>query len=200
VVSSKSGLETPAVVAHGRLVILGSDQQRLHEEVIVAGGELKEGRFSRLGVMKLQAALGSVSDQTVPEGMQQKLAQMWEKCEGSLMQALEVRKADRSTSLQQDLQNRAEKEIADITAVLTELKNSILAELQEPQIEQLEIFSNPEREQFERNMNSLKARVEQIPIEIEQETALIRKRFENPTAQLFPLAVTFLVPQKLIRL
>ncbi|MCU0549308.1 MAG: DISARM system SNF2-like helicase DrmD [Leptolyngbya sp. Prado105] len=199
VVSSQSGLETPAAVAYGRLVILGSDQQRLHEEVIVAGGELKEGRFSRLGVMKLQAALGAVSDQTVPEAMQQKLAQMWDKCEGSLMQALEVRKTDRSTSLRQDLQNRAEKEIADITAVLTELQKSILAELQEPQIEQLEIFSNPEREQFERNINSLKARLEQIPIEIEQETALIRKRFENPTARLFPLAVTFLVPQKLIR-
>lgn len=199
VVSSQSGLETPAVVAYGRLVILGSDQQRLHEEVIVAGGELKEGRFSRLGVMKLQAALGNVSAQAVPEAMQQKLAQMWDKCENSLMQALEARKADRSTSLRQDLQNRAEKEIADITAVLTELQKSILAELQEPQVEQLEIFSNPEREQFERNINSLKARVEQIPIEIEQETALIRKRFENPTARLFPLAVTFLVPQKLIR-
>ncbi len=199
VVSSQSGLDTPAVVAYGRLVILGSDQQRLHEEVIAAGGILKEGRFSRLGVIKLQAALGAVLPGTVPEVMQQKLAQMWDRCESSLMQALEARKADRSTSLQQDLQNRADKEVADITAILTELQKSILSELQEPQVEQLEIFSNPEREQFERNMNSLKARAEQIPIEIEQETALIRKRFENPTARLFPLAVTFLVPQKLIR-
>jgi hypothetical protein len=71
--------------------------------------------------------------------------------------------------------------------------------LQELQVEQLEIFSNPEREQFERNINSLKARLEQIPIEIEQETTLTRKQFANPTARLFPLAVTFLVPQKLIR-
>ncbi|KAM3095567.1 DISARM system SNF2-like helicase DrmD [Phormidesmis sp. 146-35] len=199
VVSSQSGLDTPAVVAYGRLVILGSDQQRLHEEMIAAGGILKEGRFSRLGVIKLQSALGAVLPGTVPEAMQQKLAQMWDKCESSSMQALEARKADRSTSLQQDLQNRADKEVADITAILTELQKSILSELQEPQVEQLEIFSNPEREQFERNMNSLKARAEQIPIEIEQETALIRKRFENPTARLFPLAVMFLVPQKLIR-
>lgn len=197
VVSSKSGLDTPAVIAYGRLVILGSDQQRLHEEVIVAGGELKEGRFRRLGVMKLQAALSAITHGTVPEAMQQRLAQMWDKCADSLMQALEVRKGERSTSLQQDLRDRAEKEIADITAVLTELQKSILKELQEPPVEQLELFSNPEREQFERNMNSLKARAEQIPKEIEQETALIRKRFENPTARLFPLAVTFLVPQNL---
>jgi len=200
IVSSKAGLETPAVVAYGRLVILGSDQQRLHEEVVTAGGVLKEGRFSRLGVMQLQAALGAVSAGTVPEAMQQKLAAMWDKYADPLMQALEVRQGERTTSLQRDLQNRSEKEIADITAILTELQKSILKELDEPQVEQLTLFSTPEREQFERNMNSLKVRAEQIPREVEQETNLIRKRFENPTARLFPLAVMFLVPQKLIRL
>ncbi|MBD2465966.1 DEAD/DEAH box helicase [Oscillatoria sp. FACHB-1407] len=199
VVTSKAGIETPAVVAYGRLVILGSDQQRLHEEVITAGGVLKEGRFSRLGVMQLQAALGAIASGSVPEVMQQKLAQMWDKYADPLMQALEVRKGERSTSLQRDLQNRAEKEIADITAILTELQKSILKELEEPQVEQLTLFSTPEREQFERNMNSLKARAEQIPREIEQETSLIRKRFENPSARLFPLAVTFLIPQKLLQ-
>ena len=95
------------------------------------------------------------------------------------MQALVVRQGERTTSLQRDLQNRAEKEIADITAILTELQTSILKELDEPQVEQLTLFSTPEREQFERNMNSLKARAAQIPQEIEQETALIRKRFEK---------------------
>lgn len=199
VVTSKAGIETPAVVAYGRLVILGSDQQRLHEEVITAGGVLKEGRFSRLGVMQLQAALRAIASGSVPEAMQQKLAEMWDKYADPLMQALEVRRGERSTSLQRDLQNRAEKEIADITAILTELQRSILKELEEPQVEQLTLFSTPEREQFERNMNSLRARAEQIPREIEQETSLIRKRFENPSARLFPLAVMFLVPQKLAR-
>lgn len=199
VVTSKAGIETPAVVAYGRLVILGSDQQRLHEEVITAGGVLKEGRFSRLGVMQLQAILGAIAPGSIPEAMQQKLAEMWDRYADPLMQALEVRRGERSTSLQRDLQNRAEKEITDITAILTELQKSILKELEEPQVEQLTLFSTPEREQFERNMNSLKARAEQIPREIEQETSLIRKRFENPSARLFPLAVMFLVPQKLAR-
>ncbi|GEM_PF-5947224 len=48
-------------------------------------------------------------------------------------------------------------------------------------------------------MNSLKARAAQILQEIEQETSLIRQWFANPTTRLFPLAVMFLVPQKLIR-
>lgn len=198
-VSSKSGLETPAVVAYGRLVILGSDQQRLHEEVITAGGVLKEGKFSRLGVMQIQSALGSILSDAVPETIQQRLAELWDKYSESLMQSLEVRKTERATSLQRDLQNRADKEVADITAVLTELRQSILRELVEPDVEQLDLFSTPEKEQFERNINSLRLRADRIPQEIELETAAVRSRFQDPTARLFPLAVTFLVPQKLAR-
>jgi phosphoribosylaminoimidazole carboxylase (NCAIR synthetase) len=61
------------------------------------------------------------------------------------------------------------------------------------------LFNTTEKEQFERNINSLKARVEQIPAEIEREVAAIGARFANPTPRLFPLAVTYLIPQKLAR-
>jgi len=40
--------EVPVAVAHGRLVVLGGDNKRLHEELIFAGGELREGRFTRI--------------------------------------------------------------------------------------------------------------------------------------------------------
>jgi len=43
----------------------------------------------------------------------------------------------------------------------------------------------------------LRHRLEQIPAEIEQETELIRARFAEPQARLFPVAVTFLVPERL---
>ena len=45
--------EVPVVVAYGRLVILGGDQQRLNEEVITAGGVIREGRFRRLNVLEV---------------------------------------------------------------------------------------------------------------------------------------------------
>ncbi|MBN3927176.1 hypothetical protein, partial [Nostoc sp. NMS4] len=83
--------------------------------------------------------------------------------------------------------------------VLTELRQSILNELDEPEFKQLELFNTAEKEQFERNVNSLKVRVEQIPAEIEREVAAIQARFANPTPRLFPLAVTYLIPQKLAR-
>jgi hypothetical protein len=196
-VSAQSGLETPAVIAYGRLVILGSDQQRLHEEVITAGGVLKEGKFTPLGVMKIQAALGAALPEPAPEAIKQKLAGLWSSYAEALMRSLEARMRDRTNSLQRDLKNREDKEVADITAILIELQRSILKELEEPEFKQLELFSTAEKEQLDRNINSLKMRAEQIPQEIEQETAAIRARFKDPTPRLFPLAVTYLIPQKL---
>jgi S-adenosylmethionine synthetase len=101
--------------------------------------------------------------------------------------------------MKRDLANRAEKEANDITAILTELRESIVKELDEPEFIQMELFSNAEKEQFERNVSSLKLRLEQIPGEIEREVAAIQARFANPTPRLFSLAVVYLIPQKLAR-
>jgi superfamily II DNA or RNA helicase len=194
-----SVLENPAVISYGRLVILGGDQQRLHEEVITAGGNLKAGRFSRLNVSQVQLALAAALPDPAPDSIQHRLAELWPNYAEALMRSLEVRMGERTAALQKSLQDRCDKEVADITAILTELQQNILKELQEPEVKQLELFSSNEREQFERNINSLKARVEQIPAEIEQETAAIRTRFSNPTPRLFPLAIAYLVPEKIAR-
>jgi hypothetical protein len=44
-------------------------------------------------------------------------------------------------------------------------------------------------------MSALADRVEQIDTEIEQEQAAIRKRYADPQPRLFPVAVTYLVPE-----
>ena len=147
--------------------------------------------------IKLQTALNAVIPGELPEAMLTKLAGLWDKTAEPLMKSLVVRQEERSTSLARNLQERADKEAGDITQILTELKTSIEQELDEPQVKQLEL-SFLETEQFERDVSSLKVRLEQIPQEIEQETKLIRDRFADPQARLFPLAVMYLVPEKLI--
>ena len=52
------------------------------------------------------------------------------------------------------------------------------------------------REQLERNMDALRAKVRSIPEEIARETAAIRARFADPQPRMFPVAVTFLVPRR----
>ncbi|MDM8524250.1 hypothetical protein QUF80_12840 [Desulfococcaceae bacterium HSG8] len=84
-----------------------------------------------------------------------------------------------------------------MTEVLSQLAENIAKELKTEAPVQLSLWSDPEREQFERNRDSLQARLEEISYEIERETKAIHKKYENPTPRLFPVAVTFLVPNKL---
>ena len=194
-----AALEAPAVVAHARLVVLGGDQQRLHEEIIVAGGLIKEGRFSRLSPTAIEKALGVATSDPIPEPLQQRLVELWDKYNQPLLKSLDTRMKDREQSLRKSLQERCDKQIADITAILTELENRIRQELEEANEPlQLSLFNDAEKEQLDRNRNSLEVRLDQIPQEIEQETALIRSRFTNPTPRLFPLTLTYLVPQKFL--
>jgi hypothetical protein len=192
-------LDTPAMIAHARLVLIGGDSHRLHEEVITAGGFIREGRFARMNVGQVRDALAAALPGEPPEDVKQRLIELWPKHSASLIKALEARMEDRAVGLQRELAERVEKEVRDTTAILTELLKSIQAELSEPEYQQMTLFSDPEREQFERNRDALKARVRAIPEEIERETAAIQARYANPQPRLFPVAVTYLVPERFAR-
>src|SRR5947209_10586713 len=71
-------LSTPAVIAHARLVVIGGDSHRLHEEIITAGGVIKEGRFARLGVTEVEKLLAEAGNDEAYEPMQKRLLEMWD--------------------------------------------------------------------------------------------------------------------------
>ena len=191
--------DDPMVIAHGRIVVLGGDNQRLHEEIITAGGVLHHGRFARLNVGEIRDALDSALPDAAPQAMQRRLAEHWPDHCDPLLASLEARMRDRAAGLQRALEERAAKEAADVHAILTELQRSILAELRQPEIRQLELFKTSEREQLERNRDSLRARADRIPAEIEHEIGAIGVRYTGLTPRLFPVAVTYLVPERLAR-
>jgi hypothetical protein len=192
-------LDTPAMIAHARLVVIGGDCHRLHEEIITAGGFIREGRFARMNVGQVKEALDAVGAEEPSEGVKERLLGFWPKHSASLIKALEARTEERTANMQRDLEERAEKEARDTAEILNELLKSIKDELNDPENQQPTFFSDPEQEQFERNRDALKARVQAIPEEIEQETAAVRARYASPQARLFPVAVTYLVPENLGR-
>jgi len=195
---SNDVVDTPAVIAHARLVVIGGDAYRLHEEIIAAGGFIKEGKWGgRLNVGQMDSALAGVTEAEPSAAVKTKLLELYPSLTSSLAAALEARLKDRVTGLQKRLAERADKEAKDIEAILTELKKAIEAELKSPEYVQQLLFSDPEQEQFERNKDAMKARVREIPEEIKRETDAIRSRFADPQARMFPVAVTFLVPEKL---
>jgi SNF2 family DNA or RNA helicase len=192
-------LQTPAVVAHARLVVVGGSSHRLHEEIITAGGMLKEGRFSRLNVGEVEKLLADATGDEPEESMRKHLLGLWDRLAPALAQSLEARMKDRTGGLQKKLTERAEKEARDIEEILLELKRAIDTELDEPEYQQLTLFDDSERDQFERNKDFLRERSKAIPAEIERETAAIRSRFADPRPRMFPVSVTFLVPERMRR-
>jgi hypothetical protein len=189
-------LNTPAVIAHARLVVIGGDSHRLHEEIITAGGYIKEGRFNRMNVGQVADALAAATDDEPSKKVKKTLLGLWENLASPLSQSLTSRMKDRTSGLEKKLAERADKEAADIESILTELKRTIEDELDDPDYQQLELFNNSEKEQFERNKDALRARAKEIPDEIKRETAAVRVRFADPEPRMFPVAVTFLVPSK----
>ncbi|CAN7180160.1 DISARM system SNF2-like helicase DrmD [Caballeronia sp. LjRoot31] len=191
--------DVPVVIAHGRLVVLGGDNKRLHEEIIFAGGELREGRFARISqVGRLEQLLNVATTQRVAESMQRRLMTLWPTHEGALLRSLDARMKDRTGTLQSRLDERAAREISAMRAVLDELRASIRSQLHDV-TPQLELFSTPEKDQFERDRNALERRVDELPREMEQEEKLISARYAEPTPRLFPVSVTYLVPEALAR-
>lgn len=188
-------LRDPIAVAYARLVVTGADGHRLHEEVIQAGGTVSEGKLDRLGVNALKEALEYAADGEVSEATAERLLSLYPKLAAGLSQAIDARARERTDSLVRLVGEQRDNEVAKITAVLEELRAQILAELDEPEGEQLALFSPDERDQLERNRDFLRARAEEIPAEIERETESLLRRFADPEPRVFPVAVEFLVPR-----
>lgn len=194
-VVADTALTDPAVIAFARLVVIGGDQNRLHEEVISAGGYLKEGKLVRMNVSQVINAISFATDTEPSSTIKQRLLDLYPRIIPSLSSALEARCKDRMDGIQKLLTERSELEARSIESVLNELANSISQELDEPEVLQLELFTSEEKEQLNRNMDALRRRLSAIPSEIEQEKAAIIKRFSSPQTRMFPIAVTFLIPK-----
>jgi len=195
-----AALQHLAMIAHARLVVIGGDCHRLHEEIITAGGLIREGRFARFSSLKeMQLALDAATDRQPSKNVSEKLLALWPKNSDALRQALEARMRDRTDGLTKALGERADKEAHDIRTILTELQNAIQEQFADPTYQHafLPGMAPAEQEQFERNVDVLRRRLQEIPKEIDKETSEIEARFADPQPRMFPVAVTFLVPEKL---
>jgi hypothetical protein len=173
----------------------------LHEEIIATGGLLKEGRLVRMNVKDVDDALAAETNAEPSEKVKGILLDLYRKNMPTLAILLEARMKDRTRGLATKLSEREAKETEDIRFILTELRRTIEEKLDDPNLRQLtfEGWADAEREQLERNMSALRARVLEIPGDIERETAAVKARFADPQPRMFPVAVTFLVPERLAK-
>jgi superfamily II DNA or RNA helicase len=193
-------LGSPTAVAHGRLVITGATGHRLHEQVIFAGVRLGGDRPDRLGVEASEQALRHARDRAVPASLSDRMVPILQDCATALRSALQARAGDRARQLTATLAGRARDEQAHVEATLNELDATIRREAFGEHGDQLQLITGLEldagdRRQVERDLQSLRVRLDAIPHDIAVEQAAIARRYAEPTHRLFPAAVTMLVPE-----
>jgi superfamily II DNA or RNA helicase len=189
-------LGTPAVAGHIRVVVTGAEGTRLHEEIVLAGGTIEQGRLVRVTEEELRKWLGAASEELPAAHVLDRLTGLWPTLAGPLAGVLSNRSAARRRSLAALIEDRCTEEITAMNAILDELERSIRDALDDtPFWEQASLFEiESEREQLRQDKDALQRRLQSIPQVREQETAALRHRYADPQARWFPAAVTFLVP------
>lgn len=190
-------IEGPGVLVVSRLLVTGGNHHRLHEELTLSGGYLKDQSFKREdGVTKLSQWLDLGQAVKLNESQFASLKNQFKANEKSILQAIDARSKDRLKSLESTLDGRKRKEIANIQLVLDELEKSIESELKkDTEPEQLSLFTEDERTQLRRDSAALRARLARIPLERKMEIEEIEYRYDSFADRTFPVAVIFLVPQ-----
>jgi hypothetical protein len=190
-------IEGPAVVVVSRLIITGGNHHRLHEELTVSGGHLRDQSFRREeGVTRVQQWLDEARPIRANDSLFDALRVRFDRAQPAILQAVDARSKDRLKFLANTLQARKQREIDDIGSVLDELEKAINSELKkDQQPEQLSLFTEDERTQLRRDTAALEARLARIPVERVQEVEAIESRYAKLDDRTFPVAVIFLVPE-----
>jgi hypothetical protein len=151
-----------------------------------------------MNVGQVDAILRAATSTIPPKATQEQSQKLWPNIKDAVMNSLEARMRERTQGLEKQLEDQKEREIADFRSILDELARNIREELDEEPPPQQE-FSFMESKQVELNRGSLEARLKAIPEELRREAEQVRRRYASPKARLFPVAVTFLLPERLAR-
>jgi superfamily II DNA or RNA helicase len=191
--------DTPVALMWSRLVVTAANRYRVHEQLTLSGGWLRENGWARITQVRDLEPMANLgrpmerADKRTDElfGV---LADRFRRFGDGVRRTVEARSRERFEILENTLRLRKEREIADRIAALDELEKAIVAKLNEKPDDQLVLFSSDESEQLRRDVESLTARLDRIPEERKLEPQAIEARYADPTPQTFPVAVVFLVP------
>ncbi|CUH46442.1 DISARM system SNF2-like helicase DrmD [Ruegeria atlantica] len=194
-------LAKPAAIVVSRLVVVGGNHHRLHEELTESGGQLSDRGYRRIErVSDVRSMLDRSKPVALDDAELTRLSRQFDDVRDSITATVEARSRDRVRNLTNTIDNRRKKEISDTETLLSELQNSLEMELKkdnEPQ--QLSLFTEDERFQLTRDREALEQRLSRIPEELEAETMAIDARHSNITDHTFPVAVVLLVPESMAK-
>jgi superfamily II DNA or RNA helicase len=187
-----------------RLVLVGADGTRLHEEILLAARAIPaSGRSRRIEVEErrsdalratVEAALEP--DACRPAGLAscRRLAQGWQELRPLLVGDVAARAAVRKTALERDLADREVDELARVDAVTEHMRRTLTDALAEPAAVQLRLdeLDQPERHQLDVDRAAWRARLDGLDVERERDRAAVERRYRGARELTFPVAVVLL--------
>ena len=190
----------PVVVLLGRIIVSGGTSQRILEEMIMAGGRMKAGRFARMGVQELEAfwkRAAGLPGKVRAESEEETLREIWPAVQGPLYNALEARLKERVKTLQNRIDSRVADEENRIRSIMTDLESSIRSELRKLKAsppQWLSLLDTEEKQTLSADVAVLESRLKKIPTECDEEIAHLHARYSSPRPNLLPLAVLWFIP------
>jgi hypothetical protein len=198
--SGDASLAHPLVVVHSRLVITGGNHHRLHEELTLAGGELKPDGFARITqVGRLESLFEQATPLKPDAATLALLRERFDQSQKAIGASADARSEDRLKFLRNTLDRRKLGDVADIAGLLDELTKAITREIEaSSRMVQTELSFWPENErmQLRRDVDAIRARLARIPDEREKEIKSIEDRYSDLEHRTFPVALTFILPPK----
>jgi hypothetical protein len=196
-------LAETVIIIDSRLVVMGADGYRLHEQLFSAGGRLG-GRtgFARLNVGEVKAALEARGETMLPRHHQDEIASAWPRIRDAVYAAVLARASELRNGVMRLLNESVNVEIASLRTVMMQLADAIRRELNESaegRAEQLSIFdasNEAERRQVARDIDALRRRLYEIPDEIDRDAERLKRRYKDPHQAVFPAAITILAPRR----
>jgi superfamily II DNA or RNA helicase len=194
------------VAAFARLVVVGGDGARLHEEVIVAGRELPErGRSRRIELDAnrytalrgaVEAALDPSACVLAPDEARARMAGEWSDLSPLVSDDLDRRAAAQVESLERTFERRRARAVERTDAVFERLGLMLRRALEDPGARQLsfEGLTDPERMQFERDRRAWQDRLDGLEDQRQSELETVARRYDDIRALVFPFAVVGCVP------
>ncbi len=201
-------LRGPVVVVVARLVVVGADGGRLHEEIVLAGRELPEtGRGKRLDLERrayaalrqaVEAALEPDACRPAPPADRERLAQRWEELVPRLVEDVDARARTQKEVLADDLGRQLARARQQTAAVFDQLRQTLLGALQAPGHVQLTFddLDAAERQQLDRDRRAWQDRLDNLADTRARELALLDRRYGDVRELVFPFAVVLAVPER----
>lgn len=200
-------LRGPLVTVFARMVVVGHDGTRLHEEIIMAGREVPEsGRGKRLDLEKtgyadlrqaVDAALEPGACLPAPQTARTMLAQRWEQLTAWLQEDIALRAQQQRQELSRLLESHRVNDIDRTNGIFDQLRLSLQIALDGSGEQQLSFddLDDAERRQFDRDRRSWQERLDRLDDDRSADIAAIERRYQSVRELVFPFAVALCVPR-----